>query len=462
MGRRKNSKAIYPLELLYLATALAKKHTVQIFDPNMHPLSASSAKLVEAIDSFRPDIVGVSIKYFDTTNRLDPFIFYNTIAPMVNQIKSISPKALIIVGGPAFSIFPKEIISDIDAIDYGAFLEGEVSLPMLLENLDRPECIPGIFYRQNGKIFSTGYPPKIDFSKNGRTIINPAILDISSYISSDADIFGIQSKRGCVFECAYCNYPFLDGSTLRLRDPIDVAEEIEYLVKNYGLKAFTFADNIFNIPSAHAKDICREIIRRKIRVEWAAWFDLSDFSEDLVNLAYGAGCRHMGISPDAATQEGLKWLGKRYNVDAIKKSITSIRQKKNMKISYYFFAVYPGQTVKGAIKLTNLSLRIFISLLGRADICWGWIRMLPNTRIYDWAVKKKYLERETKLFVKSSDDLIKTFYQETHLWAIDLYLRAMVYITRVFITGPMRIVHKLLRRIKIFSAAGLNSTFFHN
>jgi hypothetical protein len=42
-------------------------------------LSQAKSKLLATLRKFSPDIVGLSIKYIDTTNRFDTHIFFNTV-----------------------------------------------------------------------------------------------------------------------------------------------------------------------------------------------------------------------------------------------------------------------------------------------------------------------------------------------------------------------------------------------
>ena len=84
LGRRKNNKALYPLELAFLATALAKRHVVRVFDPNLHSLSIANIKLMDAIHSFSPEVVGISIKYFDTTIKVSRTYLYRNLISSQN------------------------------------------------------------------------------------------------------------------------------------------------------------------------------------------------------------------------------------------------------------------------------------------------------------------------------------------------------------------------------------------
>ena len=58
-------------------------------------------------------------------------------------------------------------------------------------------------------------------------------------------------------------YNKIEGKQYRLRSPKLIANEIEMLVKETGISHVEFADSIFNIPLSHAKEVLREVIRKK-------------------------------------------------------------------------------------------------------------------------------------------------------------------------------------------------------
>ena len=58
----------------------------------------------------------------------------------------------------------------------------------------------------------------------------------------------------------------IEGRTYRLRDPRQVADEVESVVAGGDLPMVEFVDSTFNEPPGHAEEICAEIVRRGLRV----------------------------------------------------------------------------------------------------------------------------------------------------------------------------------------------------
>lgn len=132
---------------------------------------------------------------------------------------------------------------------------------------------------------------------------------------------GVQSKRGCTLNCSYCTYLLLNKQEIRLRRPAHLVDENELMAWECGTGAFTFVDHVFNIPLEHAWEICRELIGRKVAVEWSAWLTLKGLMHELLLPWEEAGCRWIRFSPDAATDRGLAAFAKECTARDIGKSI---------------------------------------------------------------------------------------------------------------------------------------------
>jgi len=421
LGRRNRAKPIYPIGLLCLATRISPSHRVRIYDPNLLPSSAVQRELEREIEIFKPDVVGLSIKYIDTTNRLDPFVFYSTVPPLITYIKQKNPRIHMVAGGAGFSLFAGEIMNDIPLLDFGVFLEAEESFAELLDHLDAPHSVPGIFYRESGQVRFSGRRPLPAYHRGDYKKV-PLLMDMAPYVRDDVQIFGIQTKRGCAFDCSYCTYPFLNGREFRLRDPMDVVDEIEFFNRDFGLSHFSFADNIFNVPLHHALAICREIIKRRLDVRWAAWCDLSEVSRDFLDVAREAGCRSMDFSPDASTQEGLHGLGKKISPEDIRRGIRLAKNEKQITFAFNFFCSHPKAGIRDVLKSFYFWIGVPLVLWKRGRVSLNWIRIYPHTAIYRIAVHEGRISRSTNLLAKTPGTLKKLFYEKPSFVVIDRIL----------------------------------------
>ena len=154
---------VYPIGLAYLAAHL-DDHQVDIFDINLHrddPYGALGARL----EAFQPEVVGISLRNMKVGM---PHLHTDDFAPQqetIGFIKKWSPDIKVLAGGTAFSLYAEAMMSRVPGIDIGVWGEAEERLPILLENLDHPEKVPGVYYRgADGEAVYTGPPPAVDFT----------------------------------------------------------------------------------------------------------------------------------------------------------------------------------------------------------------------------------------------------------------------------------------------------------
>ena len=381
---------VYPIGLAYLATAL-KEHEVSIFDPNT--VEDPLASLKEKIAQDPPHILGISMRYLEGRHGVLILEWCKDLIEFVRN--QVSHEVRVIAGGPAFSLYALGVMKFVPEIDFGIFGEGENILPELLRNLENPEEVKGVFYRKGKDILFTGknQRPNFDVFPEPRR----DLLDMNPYLS-EADAIGIQTKRGCALKCIYCSYPFLSGSKLRLRPPKEVVDEIENLVNNYGMEAFTFADNVFNIPLNHAEEICQEIIKRRIHVDWSAWFSEHYMNEEFVQLIKEAGCKKIELSPDGFSNRTLRQLGKDIRNKDIMRTYQILKKVGGVDVLYNFFIWPPGQNLIGLLKMVWFRIQAKHTLKHRLkQIGFVPIRIVPNSKLHDTAIKEGIIREDTDL-----------------------------------------------------------------
>ena len=404
-GRKEHMGAVFPLGLAYLATALSDQYDVSVFDANLY--DDPYPVIEERVSAFSPDIVGISLRNIDTLDRRDPFYYFKTIQPTIDIIKAQTPTAKIVVGGSGFSIFAEEVMERVKDIDFGVYLEGEETFPELIEKMDRPKEVKGLFFRDHQAVIFTGPRTLPDFVR--LPIPKRDLFEMHLYKNHIGNI-GIQTKRGCPLRCVHCSYPFLNGNKIRFRRPEHVVDEIEYLINEFGIHEFMFTDGIFNSPMKQAIAICEEIIRRRLKVKWTAWCDIGAFTEEFIDVAARAGCVRLPFSPDGATDASLAALGKGIKGSDIDRTLRLLRKYKHIRTSFGFFCFSPKQTFWGLVKTLWYYLKINVLLLGRGGVSLQWIRIEPHTLIYEIALKEGLITEKTPMLPEAEEGLKNLFY----------------------------------------------------
>lgn len=385
---------VFPLGLACLAAALPG-HEVRVLDLNT--AARPYEELRELLAAFCPQVVGVSLRNIDSTNKRTVVYYYPHLKEVVAAVKA-SSSATVVVGGSGFSMFAGEIMADVPAIDLGVLLEGERTFPQLLANLDRPATVPSVFYREGGAVRFTGPGEQVDL--DAVPLPDRAAVSLAAYTGFSEGV-GVETKRGCVLDCFYCIYGFLNGKKLRLRSPARVVDEVEALVAGHGVKRFTFVDSVFNIPLRHAEAVCRELVRRGVRAEWSAWFNEKHLAREFVELARDAGCRNFILSPDAFSDESLRRCGKNIRTEDIRRSYEVLRAVDGFEVSYNFFKNPPGQSFAAVLSLAAFVVRARRELGRRVHFEFNAMRVEPHTKLHRVAVEEGFVrEGESLLYPK--------------------------------------------------------------
>lgn len=147
----------------------------------------------------------------------------------------------VVVGGPYATSLPNEFLEE--GVDYLVLDEGENTIPMFLEGLEKGET-SGI-YRSKDKPEVTGTPvPRYE------------LLDMDAYF-----LMAIQYSRGCPFRCEFCDIIVLYGRKPRTKVAGQVNAELDRL-KELGWKGgIFFVDDNFIGNKRTVKPFLRDLIK---------------------------------------------------------------------------------------------------------------------------------------------------------------------------------------------------------
>ncbi|MCL4442203.1 MAG: B12 lower ligand biosynthesis radical SAM protein BzaD [Firmicutes bacterium] len=388
---------VYPIGIVSLASRLKNSgHEVDLFDMNLEvdPFGALKERLL----SFRPEVVGLSLRNIDplankTSSLIPPFVV------TIRLISSVLPQAWLIAGGTGFSLFPERLMLELPEIHYGIVGEAETSFPALLSSLENPSGLKGLCWREGRKIRIQ--PPSQEFDMASYTVPDRQLVEPTLYsgINNYVPAVGIETKRGCSFNCAYCVYPKLQGKKLRCRLPITVVDEMETLHKEYGIESFHFTDPVVNLPNGHMEEICREILRRKLKVRWDGFLREDCLNEENTALFAKAGCECFSFSPDGLCQEALDVLNKGLTEAEILKAAGLAAQTDVISV-YHFMVNVPGETEETMQKGVDFLERIYELHARKRNlgaVVLNNIRILPGTPIEAIARKNGVIKPDTDL-----------------------------------------------------------------
>jgi anaerobic magnesium-protoporphyrin IX monomethyl ester cyclase len=300
------TKGTIPVPLIHLAAVLrGAGYIPTILDLSTTPLEMdkspdeSSLSIIEwHIQKFNPAMIGFNC----FVSQHLPFII-----KAAHHIRNIAPDIHITVGGAHPSLFAEEILShcpDINSVILGEGEEQIVALAKAIEKqkMSEIESIQAIAFRVKGKVVST---PRRNFITDLDSLPEAAwdLIRLEDYLSDhtgwhnpkNMDIqlsIPILTSRSCPFKCNFCACYRTMGRTFRMRSPVKVVDEIEHLNKEYGMNYFGFIDDNVNLNKDHVIDICNQIIKRKLNIQFepTCGLYLGRVDEDIAYALGKAGC----------------------------------------------------------------------------------------------------------------------------------------------------------------------------
>ncbi|MFR9652170.1 MAG: cobalamin-dependent protein, partial [Rikenellaceae bacterium] len=219
---------VYPLGTAYLKSHITKELgegvVVDVVDMNL----TSDDELRGYLRESDPHYVALSIRNVDGANSLDRRGFLPGYRHIVDLVRE-SSSAPLIIGGAAFSIFPKLFMEELGA-DYGLKGEGEAGLCSLIRRLIDGGDIASIedLYTKGG-VCQT---PRCNYISTPHAEYEPRLVE---YYWRESGMLNIQTKRGCTYSCIYCTYPEIDGRTVRNVDIDSIIETMLRAKRDYGV-----------------------------------------------------------------------------------------------------------------------------------------------------------------------------------------------------------------------------------
>ena len=273
-----------PLGLLALAALTPPEWEIVVFDENV--------RVPDYANLPRPDLVGVTA-FTSQANRA-----YQVAA----EFRSRSVP--VVMGGIHATMRPDEAITHVDSLVTG---EAEPVWAQVLADT------------QQGALRSLYEGVHADMHQ-----VPPARHDL---LTGDYAFGSIQTTRGCPLNCSFCSVSAFNGTLYRHRPIARVIEEFKSIREKWVL---VVDDNLIGINTAHiarAKDLFRAMIQAKLHKRWIGQMTINMADdEELLALAAKAGCAGVFIGFESPTAEGLKEVGKKFNLANGRDLAASVRR----------------------------------------------------------------------------------------------------------------------------------------
>jgi len=313
-----------PLGLLYLAAYIRDKEDVEV--SVIDGCLEEYGDLISKIHAYSPDILGIS---FTTQAATGAYKLINDLKPK----RDLREKPFIVCGGPHVTALSDEALikSNCDAVALG---EGEITFHEIVQQLKNGKIdlseILGVGYLNKGDVTIN---PKRALIKDLDALPLPArdLVDLSVYPGlyykkQSRETYMI-SSRGCPYNCVYCANPVWKYSKpwYRLRSPVKVVDEIEYIVNVLGIKEIYDQTDEFNGNLKWAKALCDEIIRRGIKVSLKAQMRSDNMDQELAEKMAAAGFWLGFFGVESGNARTLKGIDKRTTPEMNRRALAILK-----------------------------------------------------------------------------------------------------------------------------------------
>lgn len=305
-----------PLGILYLAGYL-REHLAGLDLRAIDGPRKGFAYTLKKIIEFNPDILCVSYYVLSTLGAYE----------MINTLKRFNPGLLCIVGGHQVTALPGEALRRSRA-DIEVYSEGEITLTEIVDAYRQTKDIKavdlsgiqGIGYLEKGELKTTALRP---FIQDLDSIPFPArdLIDMTEYrgwyITRQNPQARVIFTRGCPYRCTFCSNKVWNrpGAGVRTRSAENIADELEMLQRDYGVREFFDDSDELNHNIPRAIEICNEIKSRRLGMTWKCQLRSNNLPEALVRAMAEAGCWFVHLGIESANQRTLNGIKKGITVE---------------------------------------------------------------------------------------------------------------------------------------------------
>jgi len=357
-----------PLGLGYMAAILEKNnYQVDVIDCQALQLSYEEAK--SEIEKRQPTIVGIT----STT------LTYKSALKIVGMAKEVCPECLTIMGGSHVTFWDENALQECPELDIVVRREGENTLLEIVQKLEAGKSFDdtiGITCRKNSQIIRNPDRPYIE---NLDELPFPAIhlWPMESLRINGEVMFPLMTSRGCAYWCKYCSAVRMGGRKYRVRSPKNVVDEIEHLNKKFGAKRFTFYDDAFTVDQSRAKEICEQIIYRKMKIKWNCETRVDSVTKELLLKMKESGCTDVWFGVESGSQLIINAMDKGFKIEKTIKAFKWAKEAGLMTVSDTILG-FPGETRETAWETIK-----FVEKLEPDDVAYYIATPYPGTPLYD-------------------------------------------------------------------------------
>lgn len=380
----------YHLGLLYLAGYLEKNGvSVKILDVTAQRLTLED--IMETVGKESPSLIGISA----TSAGL------RSAVRLCEALKK-EYNVPVCLGGAHLNCDP-HFIDRFPVFDFGIEGEGEKTLYDCYVKVKKGEKVKGLLH---GEVVE----PLDAIPFPARHLVNYKIY-VREESKGSLPAAGILGSRGCPFECSFCSIPIIKHK-VRYRSAKNVVDEMEAIYDSCNGR-YSFVDDVLTLNKKKTIELCDEILRRGLKVQWCGMTRAEILSEDLVEKLAAAGCYDLFFGVESGNE--------RIRDEVIEKKITNeeirsaveLCRKYGIHTNLFLLVGFPSETMVEIEDTVNIGVEVKADMIGIHNTV-----PFPGTDIFRYAVKEGMMPADMiDRFVRGEGwDDKETFYEKWPLF----------------------------------------------
>lgn len=387
------------LALGYLAGAL-DKHGFPLTSINAELLGIGPEQVAERLLA-QPHLrlLGISAKSQRT---------YRAARQISRLVKAVRPDIHITLGGVFPSAAAQPILDDCAEIDSIVRGEGEHAIVELAARISQGlplDKMRGLTLRVGGRVVRTPDRPRV---RDLDALAFPKRTDLEEMLKTGArgsTSAYLVASRGCYASCTFCSIHQIYGDhNVVRRTPQSIADEMQTIIEQHGVRRFSFVDDLFIMPSPNGirwvHEFCDTLAERKLNVNFYAEMRADTIEQPLVKRLVEVGMHRLFIGAEAGVDSVLVRWDKGTTVADNNKALRELREVglQPHQINFGYIMFDPEMTFaelkeqyrwirdSGYAKVQHLQ--------NKMNIYWGtpqYQRMIEQGRVDDSALGDRWI-----------------------------------------------------------------------
>lgn len=370
--------------LLYLVPHLKQDgHEVFYLEGLFHTPESTLAEVAR----LRPDVVGMTVTSVDWRNTRS----------LARRLKEAFPHVVLVAGGIHPTLWKEQCFVECPQLDVVVYGDGELTTRELVARLQERaplDDVAGIIFRRGEEVVTNPPRPPVE-DLDSLPFPDRSVVDLKRYLPSPTFYHrlpheSIIGSRGCPYRCTFCH---TDPHT-RMRSAGNIVDEVEMLAKDFGVVDVAFWDDTFTLSERRAHEICDEILRRNLKVDWCVNARADKVNLPLLRHMKRAGCWRILYGIESGVQKNLDTLKKDLTLEQVRAAVAMTNEVGIEAYGTFMFGI-PGETFEEGLETIRfacsigLDFAVFVSLTPfpgsevYEDVKAGRIRVAKHDPPYD-------------------------------------------------------------------------------